>query len=83
MTTPSVCTNFIQLGSVVTNCKNELKGEQLAVGRDSWPLSAGPSRMFSVATEGCHVGCSYVWFTVLTGSRIRPLFSDTWEICLL
>ena len=50
--------DFIRLGSVTTNRKNELTGEQLAVGTDSRSVSTGPSRMFSVLTEGCHVGYS-------------------------
>ena len=34
-------------------------GQQLAVGTDSHSVSTGPSRMFSVLTEGCHVGYSW------------------------
>ena len=55
---PSVRTDFIRLGSVTTNRKNRLTGEQLAVGTDSWSVSTRPNRMFSVLTEGCHVGYS-------------------------
>ena len=50
--------DFIRLGSVTTNRKNGLTGEQLAVGTDSRSVSTEPSRMFSVLTEGCHVGYS-------------------------
>ena len=50
--------DFIRLGSVTTNRKNGLTGEQLAVGTDSRSVSTGRSRMFSVLTEGCHVGYS-------------------------
>ena len=57
-TLPSVRTDFIRLGSVTTNRKNGLAGEQLAVGTGSRSVSTGPSRMFSVLTEGCHVGYS-------------------------
>ena len=56
---PSVRTNFIRLGSVTTNRKDGRTGEQLVVGTDSRSVSTGPSRMFSVLTEGCHV--SYSW----------------------
>ena len=55
---PSVRTNFIRLGSVTTNRKNGLTGEQLAVGTDSSSVSTGPSWTFSVLTEVCHVGHS-------------------------
>ena len=55
---PSVRTDFIRLGSVTTNRKNGLTGEQLTVGRGSRSVSIGPSRMFSVLTEWCHVGYS-------------------------
>ena len=55
---PSVCTYFIRLGSVTTNRKKGLTGEQLAVGTDSQSVSTGSSRMFSLLTEGCHVGYS-------------------------
>ena len=41
-------TDFIRLGSVATNRKNGLTGEQLAVGTDSWSVITGPSRMFSL-----------------------------------
>ena len=51
-------TDFIRLGSVATNRKNGLTGEQLAVGTDSWSVITGPSRMFSLFTEGCHVAYS-------------------------
>ena len=44
--------------TVTTNRKNGLTGEQLAAGTDSRSVSTGPSRMFSVPTEGCHVGYS-------------------------
>ena len=54
----SVRTDFIRLGCVATNRKNGLTGEQLAVGTDSRFVSTEPSRMFSVLTEGCHVGYS-------------------------
>ena len=50
--------DFIRLGSVTTNRKNGLTGEQLAVCTDTRSVSTGPSRMFSVLTEGCHVGYS-------------------------
>ena len=50
--------HFIRLGSVTTNRKNGFTGEQLAIGTDSRSVSTAPSRMFSVATEGCHVGYS-------------------------
>ena len=78
---PSILTHFIRLGSVTTNRKNGLTGEQLAVGTDSRSVSTGPSQMFSVLTERCHVGyprefvgrvyCTY-------GSRIRPMH---WLCC--
>ena len=55
---PSVRTDFIRLGSVTTNRKNGLTREQLAVGTDSRSVSTGSSQMFSVLTEGCHVGYS-------------------------
>ena len=50
--------DFTRLGSVTTNRKNGLAGQQLAVGTDSRSVSTGPSRMLSVLTEGCHVGYS-------------------------
>ena len=53
---PSVHTDFIRLCSVTTNRKNGLTGEQFAVGTNSRSVSTGPSQMFSVLTEGCHVG---------------------------
>ena len=49
----------VWLGSITTNHKNGLTGEQLVVGTDSRAVSTGSSRMFSVFTEGCHVG--YYW----------------------
>ena len=75
--TPFRTYRFRSTGSVTTNRKNGLTGEQLAVGTDSRSASTGPSRMFSVLTEGCHVGYSREFVgTVLTGSRIRPLFNN-------
>ena len=75
---PSVLIDFIRLGSATTNRKNELTGEQLAVGTDSRSGSTGPSRMFSILTEGCHVGhsrefvgtvyCTYGLSNTTTGS---------------
>ena len=56
--THSVRTDFIRLGSVATNRKNGLTGEQLVVGTDSRSVSTGPSRMFSLFTDGCHVAYS-------------------------
>ena len=57
-----------------TNRKNGLTGEQLAVGKGSRSVSTGPSRMFSVLTEGCHVGYSREFVgTVYCTSRIRPM----------
>ena len=50
--------DFTRLGSVTTNRKNVLTGQQLAVGTDSRSVSTGPSRMFSALTEGCHMGYS-------------------------
>ena len=57
---PSLHTDFIRLGSVTKNRKNELTREQLAVGTDSRSVSTGPSRLFSVLMAGCHVGYSRV-----------------------
>ena len=51
----TLVTDFIRLGSVTTNRKNGLTGEQLVVGTDSRSVNTGPSRMFSVLTEGCLV----------------------------
>ena len=71
---PSVRTYFIRMGSVTTNRKNGLTGEQLAVGTDSRSVSTGASRMFSVLTEGCHVGYSREFVgTVYCTYGIRPL----------
>ena len=49
-------TDFIRLGSVTTNRKNVLSGEQHAVGTDL--VSTGPSRRVFVLTEWSHVGYS-------------------------
>ena len=51
-----VRTDFIPLGSVTTNRKNGLTGEQLVAGTAD---SRSVSRKFSVLTEGCHV--RYSW----------------------
>ena len=53
-----VRTDFIGLGFVTTDRKNGLTEDQLAVVTDSRSVSTGPSRMFSILTEGCHVGDS-------------------------
>ena len=55
---PSVRTDFIRLGSVTTNRKNGLAGKQFALATDTRSVSTRPSRMFSVLTEGWHVGYS-------------------------
>ena len=55
---PYVRTDFIRLGPVATNRENGLTGEQLVVGADSRSVSTRPSQVFSVFTEGCHVGYS-------------------------
>ena len=55
---PSVCMDFIRLGSVTSNRKNGLTGEQLAVCADARSISTGLSRMFSILTEGCHMSYS-------------------------
>ena len=75
---PSVRTDFVRLDFVTTNRKNGLTWEQLAVGTDSQPVNTGPSRMFSVLTEGCQVGYSreFVGTVTLTDSRIRQMWCD-------
>ena len=76
---PSARTDFIGLGSVTINRKNGLTWEQLAVGTDSWFVSTGPSRMFSILTEGCHVGYSLEFvgtvYCTYRYSRIRPMMT--------
>ena len=57
----SLCIDFIPLGSVTTNPKNKLTGEQLAIGTDIWFVSTVPSWMCSIAMEGCHVGYSHTF----------------------
>ena len=38
--------------------RTDLQEKKIAVGRDSWSVNSGPSRMFSVLTEMCRVGYS-------------------------
>ena len=70
--------DFIRLGSVTTNRKNGLIGEQFAVGTESRFVSTGPSRMFTLATKGYHVGYSREFVdTVYCAdgqSKLRPLY---------
>ena len=85
--------DFIRLGSVTTNRKNGLAGEQLVVGTDSRSVSTGPSRIFSVLKEGCHVdysrefvGTVYCTYgqsnTTIMSHLLKFSLKDSW-MCLL
>ena len=70
---------FHSTGLCNIKTKNGLTGEQLAVGTDSRSVSTGPSRMFSVLTEGCHVGYSREF----VGTVYRYLRTVEYDYCFV
>ena len=82
---PPVRVDFIRLGSVTTDRKNGLTGEQLAVVTDSRSVSTGRSRMFSVLTKGCHVGYSreFVGTVYCTYGQSNTTFDSCWPMIWL